>query len=61
MNPDDYDEDGNNIVPCPICLNVYCPGNQFDRNGNKVGEGKCPKEDEYVRDMTTHNTQTSEV
>lgn len=25
MNPDDYDNDGNNIVPCPICLDNYCP------------------------------------
>lgn len=21
----DYDNDGNNIVPCPICLDQYCP------------------------------------
>lgn len=48
MNPDDYDEDGNNIVPCPICNDVYCPGNQFDRNGNKIGDGKCPEEDAYI-------------
>lgn len=39
MNPDDYDEDGNNIVPCPICLDVYCPG--------KDG-GKCPEEDAFA-------------
>ncbi len=26
MNTDnDYDNDGNNIVPCPICLDQYCP------------------------------------
>ena len=37
---DDYDEEGNNIVPCPLCLNVYCP--------RKEG-GKCPEEDEYVK------------
>jgi hypothetical protein len=44
MNIDnDYDEDGNNIVPCPICLSVYCP--------SKEG-GKCPEEDEYVKSMT---------
>lgn len=49
MNPDDYDEEGNNIVPCPICLDRFCPGNQFDRNGNSTGDGKCPEEDEYVK------------
>lgn len=43
MNLDnDYDSDGNNIVPCPICLNVYCP--------SKEG-GECPDEAEFVRDM----------
>ena len=42
MNPQDYDEDGNNIVPCPICLDVYCP--------SKEG-GKCPKEEEFARDI----------
>lgn len=32
MNLDnDYDNDGNNIVPCPICLNVNCPANQYRR------------------------------
>lgn len=36
----DYDEDGNNIVPCPICNNVQCPGNN---------DGKCPEEDAYVK------------
>lgn len=41
MNLDnDYDNDGNNIVPCPICLNVYCP--------SKEG-GKCPDEDEFAK------------
>jgi len=39
---DDYDSDGNNIVPCPICLDVYCP--------SKEG-GKCPEEDEFVKAM----------
>ena len=39
MNPDDYDEDGNNIVPCPICLQQYCP--------SKDG-GKCEDEDEFI-------------
>ena len=42
MNPNDYDEDGNNIVPCPICMSNYNPC--------KDG-GKCPMEDEFVRDM----------
>lgn len=40
MNPDDYDSDGNNIVPCPICLDVYCP--------SKEG-GKCSEEAEFIK------------
>jgi hypothetical protein len=40
MNPNDYDDDGNNIVPCPICLNQYCP--------SKDG-GKCPDEEEFIK------------
>lgn len=40
MNPNDYDEDGNNIVPCPICMSNYNPC----KNG-----GKCPDEDDFVR------------
>jgi len=43
MNPNDYDEDGNNIVPCPICLDVYCP--------SKKG-GKCHEEDAFVKAHT---------
>ena len=43
MNEDDYDEDGNNIVPCPICLDVYCP--------SKEG-GKCPEEEEFANKET---------
>ena len=39
MNPDDYDEDGNNIVPCPICLDKYCPSKEDD---------KCPYEDMFA-------------
>lgn len=40
MNVDyDYDDDGNNIVPCPICLNIYCK--------SKDGE-KCPEEDAFL-------------
>lgn len=42
MNPQDYDEDGNNIVPCPICGSNYCPS-KFDDNT------KCPEEDDYVK------------
>ena len=47
MNIDqDYDEEGNNIVPCPICLDNYCP--------SKDG-GECPREDEFAeRDLNTH-------
>lgn len=40
----DYDNDGNNIVPCPICLDKYCP--------SKEG-GKCPEEDNYKRAVET--------
>lgn len=40
MNPDDYDEDGNNIVPCPICGDVHCPSKE---------DGKCPEEDAFVK------------
>lgn len=39
MFDNDYDSDGNNIVPCPICLDVYCPSKE---------DGKCPEEDEYI-------------
>jgi len=39
MNPDDYDDDGNNIVPCPICMSRYCPTKENE---------KCPEEDEFV-------------
>lgn len=43
MNLDnDYDEDGNNIVPCPICLNVHCPSKE---------DGECPDEAQYKKDM----------
>ena len=42
MNPNDYDEDGNNIVPCPICMSNFNPC--------KDG-GKCPDEDEFVRSV----------
>jgi hypothetical protein len=40
MNPNDYDDDGNNIVPCPICNNVHCAGNEDG--------GKCPEEDMFA-------------
>ena len=43
MNPQDYDEDGNDIVPCPICLSAHCP--------SKEG-GKCPEEDDFAKSMT---------
>ena len=39
MNPDDYDDDGNNIVPCPICMSKYCPSKE---------DGKCPGEDMFA-------------
>lgn len=39
MNDDDFDDDGNNIVPCPICLDNYCPSKE---------DGKCPEEEELI-------------
>jgi hypothetical protein len=39
----DFDNDGNNIVPCPICDSAYCPSKE---------KGKCPEEDEFVKAMT---------
>jgi hypothetical protein len=42
MNQEDYDNDGNNIVPCQLCLSVYCKSKE---------NGKCPEEDKYVKDM----------
>lgn len=40
MNLDnDFDNDGNNIVPCNICGSNYCP--------RKEG-GKCPEEDMFA-------------
>ena len=47
-NHKDYDNDGNNIVPCPICLSVHCP--------SKEG-GKCPEQDEFVKAMSTKTWQ----
>ena len=35
----DYDNDGNNIVPCPICLDRFCPSKE---------DGKCPQEDAFA-------------
>jgi len=46
-NDQDYDDDGNNIVPCPICLNVHCASKE---------DGKCPEEDEFAKAMTTPET-----
>jgi len=40
MNPNDYDDDGNNTVPCPICLNVWCPSKE---------DGVCPEEEDFVK------------
>lgn len=42
MNEDDYDEDGNNIVPCPICLDQYCSSKE---------NGICPEEKEFVKSL----------
>ena len=53
----DYDEDGNNIVPCLICLNVYCPSNDYDRSGNKIGDGVCPDEEEFVKSLEKPNNK----
>jgi hypothetical protein len=35
----DYDDDGNNIVPCPICMSKYCPSKE---------DGECPDEDMFA-------------
>ena len=52
MNIDnDYDEDGNNIVPCPICMDTYCPSKE---------NGKCPDEDEFVKSMKNPTLQSVE-
>lgn len=48
MNPNDYDDDGNNIVPCPICLSQYCP--------SKDG-GKCPDEEDFIKSITNMNNK----
>lgn len=43
MNLDnDYDSDGNNIVPCPICLSAHCPSKE---------DGKCPQEEEFIKSL----------
>lgn len=42
---DDFDDDGNNIVPYPLCLSVYCPSKD---------DGECPEEDDFIRDMSNH-------
>jgi|TARA_R110000850_G_scaffold121584_5_gene239337 hypothetical protein len=51
----DYDQNGNSIVPCPICLNVYC-------RSNRAGTlDKCPEEDEFVKcieEAETFDTRT---
>ena len=44
MNPDDYDDDGNNIVPCPICMSKYCPSKYCPSKE----DGKCPGEDMFA-------------
>lgn len=49
MNEDDYDEEGNNIVPCPICLNKYC---------RSKDDSKCPQEDDYVAWLDARNSKS---
>ena len=44
MNDDDFDEEGNNIVQCPLCGDTYCP--------NKEG-GVCPYEEEFIKSLET--------
>ena len=40
MNLDnDYDNDENNIVLCPICMSNYCPSKE---------DGKCPEGDMFA-------------
>jgi hypothetical protein len=52
MNPNDYDDDGNNIVPCPICLSAHCP--------SKEKGGKCPEEEEFIKTMTNIQSEGAE-
>jgi hypothetical protein len=44
----DFDNDGNNIVPCPICDSAYCPSKE---------KGKCPEEDDFVRAVRLQQLQ----
>lgn len=48
MNDLDYDNDGNNMVDCPICLDQYC-----DSKRNE----KCPKEDDYIKFVQTEKLE----
>jgi len=48
----DYDNDGNNIVPCPICDNVYCPSKE---------KGKCPEEDDFIKEVKAKNTMNEYI
>ena len=48
----DYDSDGNNIVPCPICLDNHCP--------SKEG-GKCPDEDDFINPLTSNSPKAIEI
>jgi len=48
----DYDEDGNNIVPCPMCLDVHCRSKEI----RSVTKEKCPEEDEFIKHMNHEET-----
>ncbi len=48
MNPNDYDEDGNNIVPCPICGDVYCP--------SKEDGFECPENAAFAKEAEQRMT-----
>ncbi len=52
MNDQDYDEDRNNIVPCPICLNVYCPSKE---------DGKCPDESAFINPLTSNDPKAIDL
>lgn len=51
-NMDDYDEDGNNIVPCPLCMEIhyddYCPE-----------EERMQKDPEYAKKFFSRDNETN--
>ncbi|MCK9601584.1 MAG: hypothetical protein M0R06_21260 [Sphaerochaeta sp.] len=46
----DFDDDGNNIVPCPLCGSEYCPS-KFDKTK------PCPEEENFKKSMPLSNSR----